>query len=314
MATVLPRVTEQAAVPSSMGKETAIVTASTALDKEQQRFYIFGQGISFSLSPQIHSAAFKHYGLPHTYEIVQTATVDEVAHLVEMRDFGGASVTMPHKLKVGKFCDEITQDAKAIGAINTLVVEKNIETPKKRRIIGDNTDWSGLVSLINDRYPKGSMKPRVGLVIGAGGAARAALYALNKAGISEIAIVNRTRSSAESVALHFSPFFKVTVLDSLQELSERPDLVPEVIIGTIPADTTEANDFPNELFAGPRGICMDMSYKPRITPLLSKAVVANGWSVVTGVEILLSQASDQSRIWLGRPAPNNEMRKALDMS
>lgn len=313
MATVVPPGIEQVVIPSLVYREALATIAMTEIDEKQLHFYIFGQGISFSLSPAIHTAVFRHYALPHTYEIAQTENVDQVAHLIEMPNFGGASVTMPHKLAVHKFCDKITSDAIAIGAINTLIVEKASHPTAQRRIIGANTDWSGLVSLISVRYSDVSVKPRTGLVIGAGGAARAAIYALHMAGVQKIVLVNRTRSNAESVAQHFEALFRVTVLDSLQALCEKPELAPEVIIGTIPADTTKVDDFPSGIFARSKGICMDMSYKPRITPLLRKAAGRDGWTKVTGVEILLSQASDQSQMWLQNPAPDEEMKKALDL-
>lgn len=144
-----------------------------------RKFWIFGQGISFSMSPTIHGAGFAHYNLPHTYKIHQTKTVEELRSLITSPEFGGASVTMPHKLAIAMYCSEITEDAKIIGAVNTLIRDET----KDGHLIGENTDWSGLASILQDKRRRTSKRLDIGLVIGAGGASRAALYALHKCGV-----------------------------------------------------------------------------------------------------------------------------------
>lgn len=285
-----------------------------------KKFYIFGKGISFSMSPTIHTAGYRHYGLPHTYTIVENEGVDGFAHLVRSPQFGGASVTMPHKLAVDRLCDEVTDHAKRIGAINTLRVvgedgsQDASETwgahrTRRRRIVGDNTDWSGLVAAIRRKTPFLSQVPNVGLVIGAGGASRAALYALHQLGVGHIYLVNRTRSTAEAIAKDFSPIFSIKVLSSLADI--HAVCAPHVVIGTITADKTDDNCFPLALFSQPQGICVDMAYKPRGTPLLTVAKMNSGWQPISGVEVLLEQAFDQFRLWTGLPAPQVVMKDAL---
>lgn len=111
-----------------------------------KHFHIFGCNISFSMSPEIHMAGFRKYGFPYTYDIREPVSIDEVAHLIEDESFGGASVTMPHKLAVHKFCASQTEHAESIGAINTLIVRHS--QSGNRYIVGDNTDWSGLHGII----------------------------------------------------------------------------------------------------------------------------------------------------------------------
>ncbi|KAH8176138.1 shikimate dehydrogenase substrate binding domain-containing protein [Sarocladium implicatum] len=269
-----------------------------------KKYHIFGNGISFSVSPIIHNAGFKHDGIPHFYDIRQSTDIDGVAPLIQDESFGGASVTMPHKLQVEKYCDEQTEDARAIGAVNTLVVRRE---GGKRIVKGDNTDWSGLASLIAD-YAKtrGGDTLKTGLVIGAGGASRAALYAMHRAGLQNLYVQNRTKSKAEEVRATFAPLFRVTVLDDLNSLPELPD----VIIGTVPADTTVESQFAN--IFGQRGLCIEMSYKPRVTPLLIAARRHEEWATITGIEVLLAQAFDQYRIWTGREAPKEAMINAVE--
>lgn len=262
------------------------------------------------MSPSIHTAAFQYHGLPHSYEIHQTTTVDELGPLISSSSFGGSSVTMPHKLQISKFCDETTDDANLIGAINTLIVTQD-SLSKQRKIVGDNTDWSGLVECLNIKGEGILETAKTGLVIGAGGASRAALYALHKSGVKDIYIVNRTQATAEKIALDYAPLFTITVIPRLSQIPDL-DLQPDIIIGTIPADVTRIEDFPAAFFVKKRGICVDMAYKPRSTPLLKAAEKAEGWTTVTGVEVLLEQAFEQSRLWLGLPAPKQFMIEQLE--
>ncbi|KAL4866121.1 hypothetical protein BDV12DRAFT_210665 [Aspergillus spectabilis] len=281
---------------------------------DAKKFYIFGRNISFSISPTIHNAGFAHDNLPHTYTIHELSAVDSILPLMKDPLFGGASVTMPHKLHVSKFCTEISETARAIGAINTLVVyERESDTGRRKRVIsGDNTDWSGLYAIIKKyieekRERQGeTTKVKTGLVIGAGGASRAALYALYRAGIQQIYLVNRTLSTAEKVRDDYRTLFDIAVLRSLPSL---PSL-PEIIIGTVPAETTTETQF-ESLFQG-QGLCIDMSYKPPQTPLLAVAQRCKGWTTVTGVEVLLAQAFDQYGLWTGLEPPKREMIEAVE--
>ncbi|KAL2211560.1 putative pentafunctional AROM polypeptide [Sarocladium strictum] len=271
-------------------------------ERNSKEFHIFGNGISFSVSPIIHNAGFKHDGLPYSYDIRQSPDMAGVAALIEAGNFGGASITMPHKLQAEKYCDEQTDTARVIGAINTLIVD---QSTGKRVVRGDNTDWSGLASLI-ENYAKSTQRTlNTGLVIGAGGASRAALYAMHRAGLKTIFVQNRTRSKAEEVQRTFASLFDVTVLDDLSSTPDKPD----VIIGTIPADTTTQAQF-EDIF-GHQGLCIEMSYKPRITPLLLCAQRSKEWTTITGIEVLLAQAFDQYRLWTGREPPREAMIRAV---
>jgi shikimate-5-dehydrogenase len=287
-----------------------ITTTQTKLQERPivtRNYYIFGQGISFSMSPTIHLSGFQHFDLPFTYEIHQTQTVDELSHIISSPAFGGSSVTMPHKLAISKFCSSITEHARVIGAVNTLIPEND----SAGRIRGDNTDWSGLVEVIREKSNNLSKFPEVGLVIGAGGASRAALYAMYQSGLKTIYLFNRTKSRAEEIVRDFAPLFSITVLDRLDDVSNDRTVAPDVIIGTIPADRTTIDSFPKVLFDKPQGICIDMAYKPRRTPLLEVAMQRLGWITVTGVEVLLEQAFDQFKLWTGEDAPKDVMKAAV---
>lgn len=268
----------------------------------KKHFHIFGNGIAFSISPTIHNAGFKYHDLPYTYDIRESANIDGAAHLIEDDSFGGGSVTMPHKLQVHKYCQRQTETAKVIGAINTLIVSGQ---GQDRIITGDNTDWSGLYNIMAMHADRCGGPLKSGLVIGAGGASRAALYAMHRAGVQRIFITNRTQATATAIKEAFSHIFEITVLPTLKDLPAEVD----VIIGTIPADVTSEKDY--EGVFGPRGLCIDMSYKPRQTPLLLAAKKHQGWDIITGIQVLLSQAFDQYKLWTGKDAPRKAILDAV---
>ncbi|KAB8205778.1 hypothetical protein BDV34DRAFT_212882 [Aspergillus parasiticus] len=274
-----------------------------------QHYHIFGQGISQSLSPTIHNAAFAHYGLPHRYDIQECNGLQDVKPLIDDPAFGGSSVTMPHKLSAGEFCAHVADSATRLGAINTLIA-RSIDAGdgiSKREIHGDNTDWSGLYSLIKE-YASGEGK-QVGLVIGAGGAARAGVYAMAQAGVERIYVGNRTFAKAEQIARDFQDLCRVIPVQFPSALPEAPD----VIIGTVPGEAMSQEAFKN-LFGNEKGLCIEMAYKPRVTNLLAVARENPGWTTADGVEVLLRQGFEQFRLWTGLDAPEEVMRKAVEVA
>lgn len=268
-------------------------------------FHIFGQNISLSKSPATHNAAFAAHHLPHIYDIRDCNELSEVEHLIEDSDFGGASVTMPHKLNVHRYCNHISDAAVTIGAINTLIARGDVETGQQL-VYGDNTDWSGLYNILTkDRCLKSVDHP-VGLVIGAGGAARAGVYAMVQAGIKKVWVWNRTFEKAKKVASDFQVIANVMAVTDPIDMLESFD----VIIGTIPGDSLPSSSLEG-LFQKQTGLCIEMSYKPPVTSLLSAASRHPGWKMADGLEVLLQQAFDQSKLWTGKDAPEEAMRKAI---
>ncbi|KAG8631770.1 hypothetical protein KVT40_000910 [Elsinoe batatas] len=224
--------------------------------------------------------------------------------------FGGASVTMPYKLEVHRFCDHVTERAQLIGAINTILVR---DEDGRRTIEGDNTDCHGLSQVIRDRFPGHSQKstPQVGWVIGAGGASRAAIMALHLAGFSRVFISNRTREKAERIAKDFAALLKVEIIDSWEHMNAHP---ADVVIGTVPAESVLESDFARLVWNAEGGLCIDMSYKPLQTPLLRTAQKQAGWVTADGVDVLLEQAYCQFKLWTGLDSPRAIIAKAVRQS
>ncbi|KAE8382310.1 hypothetical protein BDV26DRAFT_299701 [Aspergillus bertholletiae] len=274
-----------------------------------KHYHIFGQGISQSLSPTIHNAAFAHYGLPHRYDIKACNSLQDVKPLIDDPAFGGSSVTMPHKLSAGEFCVQVAESAMRLGAINTLIA-RSIDAGDgtlKREIYGENTDWSGLYSLIKEHALEEGKQ--VGLVIGAGGAARAGVYAMAQAGVKRIYVGNRTLAKAEQLAKDFEDLCQVVPLQFPSILPEAPD----VIIGTIPGDAMPQESFMG-MFDKKKGLCIEMAYKPRVTNLLAVAREKPTWTTADGVEVLLRQGFEQFKLWTGLDAPQAVMRKAVEVA
>ncbi|PYH52163.1 shikimate dehydrogenase family protein, partial [Aspergillus niger CBS 101883] len=256
-------------------------------------FHIFGgSNIRASLSPTIHNAAFTHHHLSHTYTTAECTSLSEMSHLITSPSFGGASITMPHKIAAFDHCTEVSDSARAIGAINTLVTTRSPQANSKVVVKGDNTDWSGLYTLIIDHLSKEGVhaaKPtgKVGLVIGAGGAARAGVYALLQAQFSTIIIWNRTVEKAEKIIQDFDTLKSEGI--EMRAVGDVTGIGPvDVVIGTIPGDVKAEEDFEG-LFQGSKmGLCVEMAYKPKVTPLM-RVAERRGWVVKDGLEVLLRQ-------------------------
>ncbi|KAG1054024.1 hypothetical protein G6F43_003938 [Rhizopus delemar] len=271
-----------------------------------QSFWLIGTPIQHSMSPTLHNTGFQTLGLPHHYGLLECHMV-EYAEDAILKDpsFGGASVTIPHKVSVMKYLDEVTENAKMIGAVNTVFVRETVVNgEKKRQFIGENTDYLGMKHRIQALMMDPNNPPEEGLVIGAGGTARAALYTMQKMGIQKIYLWNRTSSKAYDLQKAFKGSIEIEVIESL----ENSKIGPGVIISTVPADS--GIEIPAHLYGGIKGIICDMAYKPRRTKLLLQAD-RKGWSCVEGIEVLISQGIAQFEIWTGKKAPNHRIEEEV---
>jgi pentafunctional AROM polypeptide len=272
------------------------------------------------MSPKLHNTGFQVLQLPHVYELLETAKVDEsVKATITSPDFGGASVTIPLKVQVIPLLDQLSPAADAIGAVNT-IVPRSIDGGGSRKILyGDNTDWMGICNVISPRLSSSSIQGA--LVIGAGGTARAAIFALHKLGAKTIYLCNRTRSKAEALQQAFSST-RVEVLDNLEVESWPQDgLRLDVIVSTVPASCIVTGDdidggglhVPKTVFGEAGGVVVDMAYRPALTPLLKLAEETTGgkWKTVPGLEILLEQGYVQFELWTSRKCPRKEVSKKV---
>lgn len=268
-----------------------------------RQFYLLGTPISQSMSPTLHNTGFDALGLPHQYELLETESIDEnIKMAITAPDFGGASVTIPYKLDIIPLLDRLTPAAEAIGAVNTIIPQQpSKEGASGTVLVGDNTDWIGIKSAISNKL--GSSPVRTALVIGAGGTARAAIYALQALKAEVIYLYNRTTSKAHDLAAAF-PETRIQVLESVDDWGTLAP--PNAIVATIPATAQSDALLSQNLFkytVGP-AVIVDMAYRPAETALLGLAQAARGqWAVVPGLEVLLEQGYEQFKLWTGRGCP-----------
>ncbi|KAI9780411.1 MAG: 3-dehydroquinate dehydratase (3-dehydroquinase), partial [Candelina submexicana] len=169
---------------------------------EPKNFYLFGKPIAASRSPALHNTLFQKTGLPHQYGLFETDQAEDLRSIMDAEDFGGASVTIPLKLDIMKMLDDVTDEAKIIGAVNTVIPIKLTDaTP--RRLVGGNTDWQGMTHSLRNAGAKEGTVGESALVIGAGGTARAAIFAMHSMGYSPIYLTNRSTPKLDALIASF---------------------------------------------------------------------------------------------------------------
>lgn len=247
-------------------------------------FVVAGTPIGHSRSPALHNTAYKQLGLGHTFGKLETDLAAAVGEWLAKPTSGGAAVTIPLKQDVVALCTEVSPSAKAIGAVNTLL-------KRDGKVVGDNTDWQGIVGCFKSR---GVVAAKVGLVVGAGGTARAAVYALQQMGCKTVVLVNRSKASAEAVQ---SAFAGVEIVESVEAARE---YAPTVAVLCVPGDKElDAGVVGKlEVLLGERGVLVEAAYKPDVTAVMALAK-EKGWEVVPGREMLVQQGLVQFELMTG---------------
>ena len=257
------------------------------------RFALFGDPIGHSLSPAMHRAAYASMGFTASYEAYRVADAGEIIPRMRSLGLDGASVTIPHKEGIAAHLDEVTADARMIGAVNTVVRQGD-------RFVGDNTDWLGLVQDLQEHVP---IRGSTFAVLGAGGMARAAVFALLRQGGMPV-IFNRTPERGAALVRDFHcPVRPLTALT---------DFLADVLINTTPVGMhphTEQSPVAPESLPNFRFV-IDAVYNPRETKLLREAAAA-GCTPISGVGLFVRQGAEQIRIWTGREAPAAVMRQVV---
>ena len=169
------------------------------IETSAQRAGVIGWPIAHSRSPTIHQYWLKELGIPGSYErfAVRPEEFRKFVDEIGKDGFLGANVTAPHKEAAFDACERRTKVAEALGAVNTLWRQDD-------HLWGDNTDVSGFLANLDEAAPGWAEQKRLAVVIGAGGAARAIVYALISRGFERVAVVNRTKARAEALAAHFT--------------------------------------------------------------------------------------------------------------
>ncbi len=269
------------------------------IDSDAKLIALIGDPVAHSVSPAMHNAAFQTLGLNYSYLAFRVSVAGLRDAIAGLRGLGlrGANVTIPHKTAVIPLLDEVDAKARRIGAVNTIV---NVGG----RLVGYNTDGLGfLTALKNHGFdPKGQKA----VVLGAGGAARAVVFALRDAGAS-VSIINRTFASAQELAAETgTAAFEMTEAGFNTALAGPSLAVNTTSVGMSPDDGSPP--LPAHLLY-PGLTVFDTVYRPRQTRLLKEAAAA-GCRIIGGLEMLVEQGALAFELWTGEAAPRDVMRRA----
>ena len=265
---------------------------------------VMGHPVAHSRSPMIHGYWLRTLGIPGAYELkdlTPEAFPDFVTHLAA-NGYVGGNVTVPHKEAAFRLVDQRDAASEAVGAVNTLWLEKG-------RLMGGNSDTHGFIANLDDRAPSWDVPDGRAVILGAGGAARSAAYALATRGLT-VLVVNRTVERAHSLAADFGPRVSGHGYDALPQLLPEADLLVNCtslgMVGKPPLEVDIAA-------LKPSAVVYDVVYVPLETGLLS-AARARGHRVVDGLGMLLQQAGFGFRKWFGAtPQVTAELRAIIEL-
>lgn len=222
--------------------------------RSKKYFTVFGQNVSYSLTPAMHNAASTACGMPHICDYVESDQLARIREVFRRDSQGGLAIVYPYKTEVVQMMDEMSLDAKVIGAVNTVVIESISTGQDSSRLYlkGYNTDHIGIRTCIEKNLsPANAVRSQTSaLIIGAGGMARAAIYACVKAGVKNICIFNRTEANARRLADYFAtvyPDLRVAVFTTLATPWPADLWQPTIIVSCIPAHKVGDNDAPDFL-------------------------------------------------------------------
>ncbi len=270
---------------------------------------VIGTPITHSLSPAMYNAAFKHHHLDCVYVAWDVAQDKgkEAIEVMRALNIAGMSVTMPHKQAAFEACDELSDVAAVLGAVNCISREGD-------KLIGHNTDGHGLVMSLLDGDDSKNLAGLQTTVVGAGGAGRAAALALCLKG-AEVAVVNRSQEKAQSVAAMVTEFASkrgtaakggaAASTGSCSAADSVADAIAQaaLLVNATPLGMSEDDPLPLDVdLLNDSQRLVDLIYNPSQTPLLTQAK-SRGVAAQNGVAMLVYQAIEQFEIWTNQEAP-----------
>lgn len=276
-----------------------------------------------SLSPVVHNSAFRALGIPAQYGVFEIPDT-ELSRFIENarhEPISGLSVSLPYKEDILRYIDVLDDDAKKIGAVNTIVNKSGF-------LYGYNTDFVGAVDALKEVFS--DLRKVDAVIFGAGGAARAVIYGILKNGGKVSCIVNRTKENAGKLAKEFSEMFGTEIfgfgLDNefarfarscplFSNPSGRLVFINTSSVWTLnkEADFSEIGKYFSDEYLKNFECFMEIAYNPLITPLIEKAQEL-GKKYITGDRMFLYQAVKQFEIFTGEKAPFDIMKKTLEQN
>jgi shikimate dehydrogenase len=256
-------------------------------------YIVVGNPIGHSLSPVMHTSALAHSGLDGCYHAFQVENIAAAVDGIRGLGIRGASITIPHKIAVLPYLDEVDSMAANIGAVNTVFNKDGV-------LYGYNSDWAGAVKALSE---KTVIKGKKVAVIGAGGGARAIGFGLKQEG-GIVTIINRTKSRGEKLASDLGCLF--------MPLAELTKLPYHIVVNATPVGMTpDVNSMPlSPNLMEPEMVVMDVVYNPLKTRFLQEAENI-GCTTVDGVSMFVHQGAVQFELWTHKKAPVDVMRKVV---
>lgn len=274
---------------------------------------LLGHPVSHSISPKFQQAALDALGIDAKYEAWDTAPEDLAATVERLRsgDLLGANLTVPHKVAAMRLVDRPDAMVERVGALNTIINRGGI-------LHATNTDVAGITGALREAGIEAGGKQVV--LLGAGGAARAAVVAMRTAGATRVTIANRTEANAHALAEVGGPdldirYAPLDVQDATfrRAVSEAQIVIQSTSMGMLHGPAEHDTPVPAELFSAGQ-VAFDLVYVPEGTPFL-RAAAAAGATTVGGLMMLIHQGAEAFRLWLGQEPPIDVMvaaaRKAL---
>lgn len=273
---------------------------------EMKQAFVTGFPIKHSRSPLIHNYWLQRYGLSGSYKAIENSPENfpHFAQTLAEQGLRGGNVTIPHKEAAFALCEKRDAAAEAIGAVNTLWIDA------ENKLNGGNTDAYGFAANLDAQLPDWEQGKKA-LVLGAGGASRAVIYALLNRGFDKIIVVNRTVERAQALVDHFGLKIEAASWDQAQGFVSSAD----VIVNTTSLGMSghgEVEAFPLDFTkAKAAAVATDIVYIPLETPFLAQARQA-GLRCVDGLGMLLHQAVPGFEHWYGvRPEVTGALRQII---
>lgn len=249
---------------------------------------LIGHPVAQSKSQIIHEYWLKQHNIEGRYDLIDTPPegLEQIVRRLVEEGYNGFNITVPHKEKIVTFCDELDDGAKQIGAVNTVHV-------KGGKLQGYNTDVAGFMQNLKSSIPDFDATGKTALVLGAGGAARAALYGLINSDIEKIILTNRTKEKAQTLQKDFGNVIEVVDWSEKENQNLKTDLlVNTTSLGMINNPPLEFDC--DGLKEG--AVVYDIVYNPLHTALLKNAK-SKKYQIVTGIGMLLYQAAPAFKLW-----------------
>ena len=267
---------------------------------------VIGDPIAHTRSPLIHQYWIRKNNINCFYVPlnVKPIELEKKINYIKELDFKGLNVTIPHKEKILKYCDDILEPVKVIGAANTLYFNKD-------NIIADNTDAYGFYNLLIKNFPNYNFRKEKVLIFGAGGAARAVTYVFLKNGASEIRIINRNLKKAIKIKEELSK--KIIVYEWSNYKTALKNV--STVINSTSLGNCGCDRFNIDLGgAKENSIAIDLIYNPLRTSFLNEALKYN-MRVVNGLDMLIYQAKKGFQNWFGcKPSYTSELKEIIEKS